>query len=115
MRTQIDAFQCSVAGIRYLDVVADHDIGTKPGNVGRDAFRKHRGIPEFGPALDRELIGRPVIAWRRYQASRQRMALDDAFYVTHHLLRESEVAGQHENAQVRITGQQPGAKQADES
>ena len=33
----------------------------------------------------------------------------------HHLFSQSEVARQHENAQVRITAQQPGAKQADES
>jgi hypothetical protein len=56
-----------------------------------------------------------MIAVRRLQASGQRMALDDAFHIAHHLLRESEVAGQHENAQVRMTEQQPRAEQADQS
>ena len=102
------------AGVRHLDIVADHDIGARAGDVGADAPGQQRGIALGEPAADRELIGRPLIGAPGHQRPGQRVPLDDPLDVADHLPCQIVLGGEHQDAKVGVVQQQPGAEDPDQ-
>ena len=111
---QLLALAGRVAGIRHLDVVADHDVRARAGDVGGDAAGEERRVALGQRPVHGELIRGPLIHPGRHQVPGQRVTLDDPPDVAHHLAREVMLGGEHQDAQVGVVRQQPGAKDPDQ-
>ena len=113
-RAQISALRRRAAGVRHLDIVADHDIGMRPGDIRADAARQQRGVARDAGPGHGQPVGRPFLGALRAQRFRIGMAFQNAAHSAHRLGREQRLRRQHQDAPFRVAAQQPGGQQAEQ-